>query len=130
MTKYDGLDFLGSLGHLKPRLRVLELGAGSGAATVMISECLQRHKGQDLLSRYVPADASTGLDDVTKVQFKSFMNQELSCINIVRDLVDQGFDYEIFDLMITAGVMYTMTDLARSQSNTWQILSPKGKLLV
>jgi SAM-dependent methyltransferase len=129
-SEYDGSKFFRDLGHFKPNLRVLKLGAGSGAGTTKILQCLRHNKGQNLFSRYVLADASTGLIDVAKARFKRFTNLEFACLNIERDLGDQGFDDEEFDLIIAAGVLHTTTNVARSLSNIRKLLSPKGRLLV
>lgn len=130
MSEYDGSSFFRTLGHFKPNIRVLELGAGSGAATTKILPYLQHDKGQNLFSRYVLADASMGLLDVAKTRFKGFRNLEFTCLNIERDLVDQDFGNEEFDLIIAAGVLYTLTDVAKGLSNIRKLLSPKGRLLL
>ena len=75
-------------------------------------------------------DASTGLIDVAKARFKGFTNLEFTCLDIERDLVDQDLGDEEFDLIIAAGVLHVTTDVARSLSNIWKLLSPKGRLLV
>ncbi|KAL9122555.1 MAG: hypothetical protein Q9187_000886 [Circinaria calcarea] len=130
MSEYDGSKFFRDLGHFKPNLRVLELGAGSGAATTKILQCLRHDKGQNLFSRYVLADASTGLINVAKDRFKGFTNLEFTCLNIERDLVDQDFGDEEFDLVISAGFLHTTINVARSLSNIRKLLSPNGRLLV
>ena len=130
ISEYDGSKYFRDLGHFKPNLRILELGAGSGAATTKILQCLRHNKGQKLFSRYVLADASTGLIDVAKARFKGFTNLEFTCLNIERDLVDQDFGDEEFDLIIAAGLLHTTTDVARSLSNIRKLLSPKGRLLM
>ena len=78
MSEYDGSKFFRDLGHFKPNLRVLELGAGSAAATTKILQCLRHTKSQNLFSRYVLADASMGLIDVAKARFKGFTNLEFA----------------------------------------------------
>ena len=78
MSEYDESKFFRDLGHFKPNLRVLELGAGSAAATTKILQCRRRTKGQNLFSRYVLADASMGLIDVAKARSKGFTNLEFA----------------------------------------------------
>ena len=130
LSEYDGTKFFRDLGHFKPNLRVLELGAGSGAATTKILQYLRHDKGQNLFSRYVLADASTGLLNAAKDRFKGVENLEFACLNIERDLADQDFGDEEFDLIIAAGFLHTTNNVEKSLSNIRKLLSPAGRLLI
>ncbi|KAM0255274.1 hypothetical protein ACHAQJ_005929 [Trichoderma viride] len=130
MSMYDGSKFFRSLGHFKPNLRVLELGAGSGAATTRILQHLRHNKGQNLFSRYVFADASTGLINAAKERFTGVTNLEFASLNIGRDLVDQGFGDEEFDLIISSSFLHTTANVAKGLDNIRKLLAPKGRLIV
>jgi acyl transferase domain-containing protein/SAM-dependent methyltransferase len=130
MVEYDGSKFFHELGLFKPNLRVLELGAGSGAATAKILQYLRHEKGQDLFSRYILADASTGLLDIARTRFKGSKNLEFACLDIERDLFNQDFEQEEFDLIIASGVLSSTRRIAQSLSNIQKLLSTKGRVLV
>lgn len=130
MLDYDGSKFCHELGLFKPNLRVLELGAGSGAATVQNLQHLRHEKGQKLFSRYVLADVSTGLLDVARTRFKGSKDLEFACLDIERDLFRQNFENEEFDLIIAAGVLSSTKSMAKGMSNIRKLLSPKGRVLV
>ncbi|KAF5865013.1 hypothetical protein ETB97_005578 [Aspergillus alliaceus] len=123
ISEYDGSKFFYVIGHFRPSLRVVKLGAGSDAATSKISQSLRHDKGQNLFSRYV-------LTDAAKSQLKSVADVEFASANIKRDLADQGFGDEEFDLIIGARVLHRTTDVVRSLSNIQKLLSPEGRLLV
>ena len=100
MSAFDASKFLGALGHFKPNLRILELGAGSGSRTTEILQYLRHEGGQELFSKYVVADASTGLINEAKRRLQGFKNVEFAYLNIGKDLDNQDFGGEEFDLII------------------------------
>ncbi|KAL8881851.1 MAG: hypothetical protein Q9198_001030, partial [Flavoplaca austrocitrina] len=130
MSEYDRSEFFHNFAHFKPNLRILELGAGSGAATAKILPYLRHEKGQNLFSRYVVTDASMGLVNAAKERFKGVTNLEFACLSVEKDLADQDLEDEEFDLIISAGFLHTTTNVAKSLSNVRKLLSPKGRLLV
>jgi SAM-dependent methyltransferase len=130
MVEYDGSKFFHEFGLYKPNMRVLELGAGSGGATAKILQYLRHEKGRNLFSRYVMADASTGLLDIARTRFKGSKDLEFACLDIERDLFNQDFEHEEFDLIIATKVLSSTKRIAHGMSNIQKLLSPKGKVLV
>lgn len=130
MWECDRSEFFHNLAHFKPNLRILELGAGSGAATAKILPYLRHEKGQNLFSRYVVTDASTGLVSAAKERIKGVTNLEFASLNVEKDLADQDLEGEEFDLIISPGFLHTTTNVAKSLSNVRKLLSPKGRLIV
>ncbi|KAF3012563.1 t1pks [Neopestalotiopsis sp. 37M] len=130
LVEYDGSTLFHNLGLFKPNLRILELGAGTGVATVKVLQSLRHPKGQNLFSRYVMTDSSTGLLDRAKTRFKGSKDLEYACLDIERDLASQDFEQEEFDLIIAAGVLSSTKKIAQSISNIQKLLSPKGRVLV
>jgi SAM-dependent methyltransferase len=130
MNKYDGSEFFQCLAHSKPNLRVLELGAGTGAATAGILQNLKRVDGQVLYSEYVVSDASSGNTDATRDRFKGFLNLDFATLDICRDLADQGFEDQKFDLIIATNVIHATPRIQDSLRNARKLLSKNGRLIM
>ncbi|KAL4985505.1 acyl transferase domain-containing protein [Aspergillus falconensis] len=80
LNELDGSAFFNCLGHQKPNLRVLELGAGIGSATAGIVENLIRPDGQMLFSQYAVSDPSPGMIGALKLwlRYRGHIGQPIS----------------------------------------------------
>ncbi|KAF2713296.1 hypothetical protein K504DRAFT_398387 [Pleomassaria siparia CBS 279.74] len=130
LRENDDGDYLRCIGHTKPNIRVLEIGAGVGEQTSKIVKSLSRTDGQPLYSQYVVADASSGLVNTAKEGLKGVSNLEFTTLDVRRDLADQGFEDRRFDLIIAAFVVSKSETLQKSLRNLHLLLSPGGKLIL
>ncbi|CAG8888844.1 unnamed protein product [Penicillium egyptiacum] len=130
LEEFDGSAFFNCLGHQKPNLRVLELGAGIGSATAGIVEDLTRPDGQVLFSHYVVSDPSPGIIEALKTRFQGLPNMSFEAFDIGIDVEPQGFDERDFDLIIAAGVLHSTPKLSESLTRVRQLLAPSGRLLL
>ncbi|KAK9413713.1 putative KR-domain-containing protein [Seiridium unicorne] len=64
-------DFLGLLSHKKPNLKILEIGAGTGATTALILESLVSSSGDRAFQLYTYTDISAGFFVQAKERFKN-----------------------------------------------------------
>ncbi|KAF4632900.1 hypothetical protein G7Y89_g5221 [Cudoniella acicularis] len=128
----QSLSFIQTFAYSNPSLRVLELGAGFGAATGIILKNLRHSNGQLLYSQYVGADVSMGMISVAKDRFQGIHNLEFAALNVSKDLFTQGFDDDTkkFDLIIAAGILHTTPALQTSLRNIHKLLAPNGRLLI
>ncbi|KAI0469975.1 polyketide synthase-like protein [Xylariaceae sp. FL0804] len=99
-----------------PRLRYLEVGAGTGGATkVVLEECGRT------FSSYTFTDISTKcLTD--NIRFK--------VLDITKDSCLQGFEKHSYDLIIASMVLHTTTSLLQTLRNARSLLRPEGYLTV
>ncbi|KAL2843596.1 acyl transferase domain-containing protein [Aspergillus pseudodeflectus] len=108
-----GLDncvhFFGPLGHSNPRLRVLEVGAGTGGGTAT-----------RLYSQYTFTDISAGFLTAAKERFAW------------RDAMDfaQGFRLQSYDLILASNVIHATPKLSQSLANIKSLLAPGGRLFL
>ncbi|KAF9694091.1 hypothetical protein EKO04_007724 [Ascochyta lentis] len=130
LRRHDDSDYLRSIGQTKPKMSVLEVGAGLAAKTSDVLKSLSRADGQPLYSQYVVTDASSGMVNMAKEGLKGVPNLEITTLDVSQSLVDQGFEGRRFDLIIAANVVSTCTDLQESLSNLHRLLSPDGKLIL
>ncbi|KAI3094809.1 hypothetical protein CBS147333_9920 [Penicillium roqueforti] len=130
LNELDGSAFFNRLGHQKPNLRVLELGAGIGSATAGIVENLTRPDGQVLFSQYAVSDPSPGMIEALKARFQGFPNMSFHAFDIGTQAESQGFDERDFDLIIAAGVLHSTPKLSESLTRVRQLLAPSGRILL
>jgi acyl transferase domain-containing protein len=128
--EFDGSAFFNRLGHNKPNLRVLELGAGIGSATAGIVKDLTRPDGQVLFSHYMVSDPSLGMVETLKTRFQGLPNMSFEAFDIGIDAELQGFNERDFDLIIAAGVLHSTPKLSESLVRVRQLLAPSARLLL
>ncbi len=106
-------------------LRILEIGAGTGATTASI---LQRLPPQRV--RYVFTDIAASFLPQAKERFKDQPNIEFRVLDIERDPTSQGFDAHGFDVIIAANVLHATRNLRDSLTHVRRLIAPGGKLIV
>ena len=107
------------------RLRVLEVGAGTGSATASVLSRLP----SDRLD-YVFTDVSAGFFAKAETRFAdSEASIEYRSLDIERDPSEQGFDSHAYDLVIAANVLHATKDLGATLSACRELLVPSGQLV-
>ena len=117
------------LAHKNPRMKILEIGGGTGGATRQILELLF---GKTLFKRY----ASYTFTDVT-TSFLSFAEGEFVACNgmiykkldIQEDPQSQGYE-STYDLIIASQVLHAVSDITQSLQNVRKLLKPGGKMVL
>ena len=117
------------LAHKKPRMKILEIGGGTGGATRQILELLF---SKTLFKRY----ASYTFTDVT-TSFLSFAEAELMACNgmiyktldIQEDPQNQGYE-STYDLIIASQVLHAVSNITQSLQNARKLLKPGGKMVL
>lgn len=71
---WDYRGFLQLLGHSKPRLRILVIGAGTGGTTAGVLRDLTFEYGESMYSEYDYTDVSAGFFIAAKEEFKEYHN--------------------------------------------------------
>jgi acyl transferase domain-containing protein/2-polyprenyl-3-methyl-5-hydroxy-6-metoxy-1,4-benzoquinol methylase len=130
MNQCDRSPLLKRISHSKPSLRVLEIGAGTGAATKSILKDLAPSDGQILYSQYVYTDISTGIFVAAKENFKDYPNIEYATLDISKGLAGQGFEGREFDLVIASNVIHATKSLQDSLQNVRKLLAPNGRFFL
>ena len=105
--RWDLNPFLRLLGHSKPNMKVLEIGAGTGATTSIILNGLISPSGDRMYSSYTFTDISAGFFVSAKDRFKKFQNVEYAILDISKDPAEQGLQEGSFDFIVAANVSCT-----------------------
>lgn len=118
------------LSHTKPNLRVLEVGAGTGATTESILQDLVDKNGYPLYSLYSFTDVSAGFFPQATERFAGASNMEYAVLDISRDPLEQGFEIASYDLILAANVVHATPSLHETLCNLRPLLRPHGHLVL
>jgi SAM-dependent methyltransferase len=123
-------DFFELLGHSQPTMRVLEIGAGTGGTTSWVLKALQSAEGVRLFSKYHYTDISAGFFPTAKEKFKQYTGIEYTVLDISKDVVEQGFEPETYDIVIASNVLHATPSLHSTLTNVRHLLAPGGRLFL
>ncbi|BCR92997.1 type I iterative PKS [Aspergillus luchuensis] len=132
----DRSQFIQHLAHTKPNLRILEIGAGTGATTASILKLLRLPSSTgssstpSLFSKYTYTDISSGFFVTAKERFSGESNIEYRTLDISKDPSEQGFDGEKYDLILATNVLHATNYLGETLRNVHKLLDPNGRLLL
>jgi hypothetical protein len=102
------------LGHANPRMRVLEIGAGTGGTTRKILDCLKSDEGVFLYSSYVFTDISPAFTAAAQEEFSGYPNMKFQVLDVSSDPLEQEFEPHSFDLIVASNVSLSL-------SSTWTL---------
>ncbi len=107
------------------RLRVLEVGAGTGSATEGILPRLPPGRFE-----YVFTDISAGFFAQAEARFAvTGASIEYRSLDIEAEPTAQGFDAHGYDLVIAANVLHATRDLGETLAHCRGLLAPSGQLV-
>jgi SAM-dependent methyltransferase/acyl carrier protein len=107
------------------KLRILEIGAGTGATTNWIAEVLPPER-----TEYCYTDISAAFLGRAKVRFKHYSFFQYRTLDIERDPRSQGFEFGQFDIIISSNVLHATIDLSSTMRNVRSLLAPSGVVLL
>lgn len=127
--------YLDLMCHKNPKLRILEIGAGTGATTDYILEalgaCDQWSRGTLKCSRYVYTDISPAFFEAASDRYRGFSDKlEFKVLDIEHDPSKQGFELGTYDLIFATSVLHATKNLEVTIRNARMLLKPGGKLVI
>lgn len=129
MDQCDISQFVKTLSHSKPNLRILEIGAGTGGSTANILNLLTPGN-RTLYSNYTFTDISPGFFFAAKERFSDYPNIEYASLDISKDPFDQGLDGRKYDLILATNIIHATASLNESLCNVRKLLDPNGWFLL
>ena len=106
------------------RLRVLEVGAGTGSATSVVLPELPAD------CDYMFTDISAGFFAEAEARFGgSEIQIEYRPLDIEKEPLNQGFEPHAYDLIIAANVLHATRDLGETLTHCLELLAPSGQLM-
>jgi len=106
-------------------LRVLEIGAGTGATTSLVLPEVEALGGE-----YVFTDVSQAFVDRARTKFSAQARVEFARLDIEYDLASQGFRLGDFDMVIAANVLHATRRLDETLAHVRDLLRAGGMLLL
>ncbi|RAH64406.1 type I polyketide synthase [Aspergillus aculeatinus CBS 121060] len=125
---YDGLFQL--IGHTNPRLKVLEVGAGTGTTTFKALKALRSSSEERLYSTYTYTDVLPGYVTAAKERFAEYEGLKYVVLDLRQDPMQQGLEPGSYDLIIASNVVHATPSLQRSLKNVRMLLKQEGRLLL
>lgn len=117
---------LRNLSYQNPSLRILEVGAGTGALT---SRLLRELDG--CFESFVYTDISKAFLEPAKNKFARWSSKmKFAALDLDLDPQAQGFELGSFDVVIAADVVHATPSISRSLKNIRSLLKPGGALLM
>ncbi|KAH6650452.1 hypothetical protein F5144DRAFT_45973 [Chaetomium tenue] len=114
------------ISHRYPQMHVLEVGAGTGGAT----KVLLRHLEGGFES-YAYTDISSGFFPSARETFEAYTDKmTFKTLDIEKDIAEQGYLEESFDLVIANLVVHATKDLQVTVRNLRRLVKPGGYLLL
>ncbi|KAK3296398.1 uncharacterized protein B0H64DRAFT_461504 [Chaetomium fimeti] len=113
--------------HRYPDMRILEVGGGTGSATLAILSRIE-----DKFTSYTFTDISSGFFDDTRQTLGSYAARVVfQTLDISRDPSgEQGFEAGTYDLVVASNVLHATPTLEDTLRNCRRLLRPGGYLLL
>ncbi|KXX76480.1 Lovastatin diketide synthase LovF [Madurella mycetomatis] len=115
-----------------PGAKVLEIGAGAGAATQVALEAFSpRSDGGSLIGGYIATNPSFGPLEGVKTKLASWANMiEFRELDIEKDPLSAGLAAHSFDLILASTAMQAVENREQALLNIRKLLRPDGKLIL
>ncbi|PGH10855.1 hypothetical protein AJ79_05215 [Helicocarpus griseus UAMH5409] len=124
------VQYMSLLTNKNPQMNILEVGAGTGSATLPLFEDMGED-ALDLIRSYTYTDISPGFFETAKGRLNRWKSViEYRALDISKDPVDQGFEANTYDLIIASNVLYATKSMRETMTNVRKLLKPGGRLLL
>ena len=107
------------------RLRMLEIGAGTGGTTASLLPLLPPER-----TSYYFTDVSKFFTDLGRQKFQEFPFLRFRDLDIERDPMAQGYPAARFDWVVAAHVLHATRRIAETLEHVRRLLAPGGVLLL
>lgn len=107
------------------KVRVLEIGAGTGGTSRSVLPVLPRER-----TEYLFTDVSEHFLARAKQKFNDYPFVEYRLLDIEKDPMEQGLSLSSFDIVIAANVLHATKNLEETLKYVHRLLSPQGLMVL
>jgi SAM-dependent methyltransferase len=100
----DWKPFLSQVGHWNPRVRILEIGAGTGATCAQVIDSMRTNDGKKTFASYTFTDISPAFLSAAADRFSQDESITFHLLDITKDPLQQGFTPASYDLIFASNV--------------------------
>jgi len=121
------------MAHQNPEMNILEIGAGTGGATLPILQTLGGHEAGSIprFGHYTYTDISPGFFEKAKTKFESWGHlMTYKTLDVSTDPTDQGFRLGTYDVVVACNVLHATSDINQTMANIRALLKPGGKIML
>lgn len=120
------------LAHKNPHLKVLEIGAGTGGATLPILEVIGGGDAElSRLTNWHFTDISSSFFDAAKEKLERWGHLvSYAKLDIESDPSKQGFEVGSYDVVVAANVLHATKSMHQTLSNVRKLLKVGGRLVL
>lgn len=124
--------YIQQLGFKNPNQRILEIGAGTGGATLPILQWLSQEDGlPPNFARYDFTDLSPAFFDKAVKKLDRWSDYiTFKKLDIEIDPLSQGYEAKSYDLIVAANVLHATSCVERTLERVRSLLKPGGKLVM
>ena len=124
--------YINLLGHKNPHLKILEVGSGTGGATLPIMEALGgANDDPPHFAQFDFTDISSGFFDAAKEKLGPWLNLiTFGKLDIENDPEPQGYESGTYDVVVAANVLHATKFMHNTLSHVRKLLKPGGKLVL
>lgn len=117
------------MAHKNPRMRILEIGAGTGGATRLVLNALAGDTNFKRYEDYTFTDITTSFLSSAQSAFSAHRSINFKTLDIEKDPLVQGHQ-PVFDLIIASDVMHAASRIEEAVLNVRKLLRPGGRLVI
>ncbi|RBA09650.1 hypothetical protein FPRO05_05586 [Fusarium proliferatum] len=124
--------YLQLLTFKNPRLRFLEIGAGTGGCTKQLLGGISNQSSGDLpIGQYTYTDISSGFFEEARRTFANWESyMEFKTLDVEGDPLAQGFQSESYDVIVASNVLHATKRMDVTMEHVRKLLRPGGSLIL
>jgi len=118
------------IAHKEPRLKILEVGAGTGGATKPMLEALQAGSLMPRFIQYTFTDITTAFLGAAQEKFQDVRNIDFRALDIEKNPLDQGFEAGTYDIVLASNVIHATRNITKTLERCRTLLKPDGRIII